>query len=288
MSKIVFNFLYFSGINYFFRLLNEKKLVLLGYHSIVDLSKQNDYALELYPGLAVSKNHFENQISYLKEKGYVFLNFSDLELVKEGKMLTSKKSAIIYFDDGFRDIYFNAYPILKKYDARATIFLTIDFVNQNSASKSIVENAKTRNRKLDFSATPIYLSWRECALMKDIIEYGAHGVTHQKLNELGGQDLDREIQVSKNEIERNLNIRTTAFSYPHGRFNDVTEREIRKAGFLFSISTKYGANDIRELGRPLRKIIIGPEDDVKSLEVKLGAYYPLRTIALRLLGKNYG
>jgi peptidoglycan/xylan/chitin deacetylase (PgdA/CDA1 family) len=80
--------------------------------------------------LAVSPFNFEQHIKYLKEN-YNICSLSDLvESIKSKKILP--KSVAITFDDGYADNYYNAYPILQKYDAPATIFITTSMIGNNS------------------------------------------------------------------------------------------------------------------------------------------------------------
>ncbi|MFC1966413.1 polysaccharide deacetylase family protein [Chloroflexota bacterium] len=74
---------------------------------------------------------FEKQIRYLREK-YNIISFEDfMQYIQKGKELP-KNSVIITFDDGYKDNYANAYPILKRYSIPATIFLATGYIGSSA------------------------------------------------------------------------------------------------------------------------------------------------------------
>ena len=91
----------------------KKQPLILAYHSI---SKNRTDAL------SVSASEFDRQLKWLKNKNYKIVSIEDAVKIK------NQKSAVITFDDGYRDNYEIAFPILKKYGFNATIFLATDFV----------------------------------------------------------------------------------------------------------------------------------------------------------------
>ena len=94
------------------------------YHHIG--SKKDGYLLN-----RTNTSDFEKQMIYLKKTHEIF-NFKRLNQVfKEGKTLP-KRTAIITFDDGYKNNYTEAFPILKKYNIPATIFLTTGHIETNN------------------------------------------------------------------------------------------------------------------------------------------------------------
>ncbi len=102
------------------RALKKGSFTILTYHRISD----SDYG---DPFLTITPHNFERQIRYLTKR---FKVVSLEELVKhiQSQYSTLDDYIAITFDDGYRDNYTNAYPILKKYKVPATIFLTTDFI----------------------------------------------------------------------------------------------------------------------------------------------------------------
>lgn len=77
----------------------------------------------------VNQKVFENQIQFLRKK-YNFISLTHYaEFLNGQKTDLPNNPIIITIDDGFKDNYDFAYPVLKKYSIPATIFITFDFIN---------------------------------------------------------------------------------------------------------------------------------------------------------------
>lgn len=102
------------------------KAIILVYHRIIDDdSELTDYSSY---GITVNKANFDKQIEFLS-KNYNLIRLNELvNMIKAGENIPDK-SCVITFDDGWRDNYTNAYPILNKYNAPATLFLTTNFID---------------------------------------------------------------------------------------------------------------------------------------------------------------
>jgi len=105
------------------------KVVILNYHRV--LSKKELDKRFVQPGMYVREDVFETQIQFLKDH-FEILSFAELmNLWEEKKWDKGKRYCVLTFDDGWLDNYIYAYPILKTYGARATIFLPTSLVGTN-------------------------------------------------------------------------------------------------------------------------------------------------------------
>lgn len=104
----------------------ETQGTIIYYHRVCDQKDDLFSSLDLI----VTKNNFENQINFIKDNFNVLPLEIHLNYIKKGKTLTSKDLSIS-FDDGYADNYTFAYPILKKYNLPATIFVTTGYVGGN-------------------------------------------------------------------------------------------------------------------------------------------------------------
>ena len=117
--------LYYSGIISLFNLIEKtkktRKVTILLYHSICDFKKEG--FLYYRKVISSSPKNFEKQIRYLEKKFHI-ISLSEYTKMIKNKGKIPRNSVIITFDDGYKNNYTNAYPILSKYKVPATIFLT--------------------------------------------------------------------------------------------------------------------------------------------------------------------
>lgn len=109
-------------INDFFRYINRKKMILLLYHGI----SENYFSIQHKRYLP--KSIFEKQVIYLKKKKYKFITLSDWVNQVENKIKVKDRYIILTFDDGFKNVVEQAYPIMKKYDAKGCFYVISDII----------------------------------------------------------------------------------------------------------------------------------------------------------------
>ena len=124
LTKIVFsNLIFYSGLILFIKKIGSYKggVKILTFHRINDDSF-DPVEMNIKVGI------FEKLIGYLKEKYTIISLQNAIELIDSGESIP-KSAIILTFDDGYRDNYLNAFPILKKYRVPATIFLTVGAID---------------------------------------------------------------------------------------------------------------------------------------------------------------
>lgn len=212
------------GIYRFLSFLNpifpqEKNMVtILCYHSISPDS----------PGawkFGVSQKNFESQICTLREAGYQFLALSELEeCLKIGK-IPRRRSFIITFDDGYRDIL-SVRKFLKAQRIRPALFVLAE-----------PEQADRREAASHNS----FLSREEILLLaSDGWEIGCHGATHTDFSKLNTQGEKREIGEAKVHMEHDMGIPIRYFAYPRGWYSDALKGRVKEAGFSLALSMDDG------------------------------------------------
>jgi peptidoglycan/xylan/chitin deacetylase (PgdA/CDA1 family) len=182
----------------------------LMYHRIEDLTLR-DAKSPLLRDLTVSPADFEDQIRFLVSSGYTPVLASRVEeAVQKGEPLPAKAVAIT-MDDGYRDNFEEAFPILLKYKVPATIFL-------------VTNNFGRSDR----------LSWHEVLQMKQEagFGYGSHTVHHFDLTTLDQKTLDYELLESKRLIEVEVQDPVTSIAYPSGSYNEFVKARAKAAGYL--------------------------------------------------------
>ena len=169
--------------------------------------------------LSVTPNDFEQQMAYLANNGYHSLDVGQLALALKQKTVLPSKPVVITFDDGFRDFYTNAFPILQKYNLHAESYVITGFVGGGD-----------------------YMTWdmlREVQ-RSGLVTIGSHTVNHRYLTAFAPSLVTAELANSKAELENKLGVTVTDFCYPYGAFNNKVAEAVEKAGYTNATTTVPG------------------------------------------------
>jgi peptidoglycan/xylan/chitin deacetylase (PgdA/CDA1 family) len=182
-------------------------------------------------GAFTAPKKFAKQISYFIKKGFSFYTASELIAQYKNHGAFPEKSIAITFDDGWKDNYTNALPILKKYGAKATIFLVPSCIGQTTAQVTA-----------DGEGTRKHLSEADILEMSESgIEFGSHSFNHKLFHQISDEEIEFEVTESKKTIENLVQKECRVFAYPAGFFTDFAKATIEKAGYIAAFSTVYGA-----------------------------------------------
>lgn len=199
--------------------------------------------------LSVSPHLFESHLAYLRQAGYQTISFNDLIYALSQEAHLPPQSIIITFDDGYRDNYTNAFPLLRKYGYTATFFIF--------------------NYPID-SYNVDYLTWEMVIEMHRAgMEFGSHSYRH---SDLSGKDVDflvYEILGSKEAIEERIQEPVRFFSYPAGRYDELTIRVLESANFWAAATTQWGAQHSYRNRFELSRVRVRGNDTVDDLVEKL-------------------
>jgi peptidoglycan/xylan/chitin deacetylase (PgdA/CDA1 family) len=188
-------------------------------------------------GAFTAPARFAKQMSYLKRHGFNFLTASEMIRHYRQQGEFPARSISITFDDGWKDNYTHAFPVLKKLGIPATIFLVPSVIGQMS-DKVVAEGENKRE----------HLSANEIVEMSNGgIEFGSHSLNHVHLHKTSPEETHTEIYNSKKQIENLVQKPCEVFSYPAGFFTDEVEKMVEGAGYIGAFSTVYGDNDSVDL-----------------------------------------
>ncbi len=126
--------LHFSGLRkamavYRRRQSGGRRILIVSYHRVV-----SDFTGELQrsiPGLLISQETFRRHLEEAHTSGYEFATIGDAVDVMNGRRVARKDLCIVTFDDGYRDVYRYAYPILKRMGVPAIVYLPTAFIGTN-------------------------------------------------------------------------------------------------------------------------------------------------------------
>ena len=305
VKKAVVATAYNSGLAKLFGSIHSSKLFCVGYHSVWSDKNKKELHRELYSNISIKVEDFEEQILFMKKNNHTFINFSDLSDPNTKKL---KKATIIFFDDGFKDILVNALPILQKHNIPATVFVTTGLIERTHflwtlkvrhiMSRSGLKNFEVEKKILELKKMSmaerdkkikdlekeyalqiqpeklsIFLDWNEVNDLKNGgFEIGSHGVKHEKLIELSGNELLAELSESKKILEEKIGQPVFTVSYPYGRYNIGVEKAAQSTGYFYGMTTESGWNKIDDvLNDPYKMKRIEPNsgDKLTSFAVKL-------------------
>lgn len=172
---------------------------------------------------------FDQQMRYLKDNGYRVINLAELLGFLRYRHALPKRSVVITLDNGYRSAYDIAYPILKKYGFTAALLIYTDFVETSTSA----------------------ITWDQLREMNtDGFEVGSQTLSHCDLTKKKeGEDekayierIKRELLVSKQIIDKELEQDTIYVAFPYGHYNQRVLNICDQVGYEMAFSTKRGGN----------------------------------------------
>lgn len=229
-------------------------------------------------GTYVTVEQFEEQMKYLKKKGYETVTFKDMlnDRYKQ-RFDKDKKWIMLTFDDGYKDNYENAFPILKKYQFKGIIYI-LDGIEYN---KWDVDNPGNPERKFTLMNQDELLEMQNYG-----IEFGGHTSTHPRLAELSIEQVKSEIINSKSNIEKIVGRELLSFAYPYGSLNEEVKRIPQEAGYKFAVATDSGSIVFSDDLFEIRRIGIFPTNNLFNFKRKVSGKYNF--IKVKREEKSYG
>ena len=202
----------------------------------------------------VTPEIFEQHMSFLYKHKYNVITLNELvTLIQKGDKL-ARNTVVITFDDGYKNNYTYAFPVLKKYEFPATIFMPAEKVGQAD--------------RLNYKQIQEMLAHE--------IDLGSHTLTEAYLPDLPPEQQKDEIVKSKIVLSELFDHDIEILAYPIGGFNGRIKKMVQQAGYIAACTTNRGSDrlnrDVYELNR-IR--FSGRDDSFFVLWSKLSGYYNL-------------
>lgn len=167
----------------------------------------------------VTPERFTNDLEVLQQYGYCTISLEQIQtFLSDPSMEFPDKPILITFDDGYRDNFDNAYPILKQHGMIATFFIITDklWTEDRLSPERIVEMALGG------------------------MSFGSHTVSHRRLGELTWAEIQDELVISKAILEGILGRPVNAIAYPQGSYNDNVLVIAQNAGYITGFTVREG------------------------------------------------
>jgi peptidoglycan/xylan/chitin deacetylase (PgdA/CDA1 family) len=194
------------------------RVPILVYHSVRPHSKRKESVYqEIYD---VSPELFRRQLEYLRENAYTTISFGELADYFDSGAPLPEHPIILSFDDGWKNQYEYAFPLLKEFRMTGTFFIFTNAINRGN-----------------------HLTWEQLREMRDAgISIEAHTKTHPYLIKITDpEELSREISGSKKILEEELGEETTSLAYPFGQYDDASIAKAKATGFRTARSLRGGS-----------------------------------------------
>ncbi len=229
-----------------------KKVAILTYHRFVPGDRECDL-------LSVSGTTFRSQLEYLRDNGFTVVSFSDLADFVEGKGPMPRKPVILSMDDGYKSVHQVAYPVLREFGYKATVFVYTDFVG-----------------------APAALNWAEMKEMtaSGLVDIQPHSKTHSNLTlrEAGEskaayrERIREEVRNPTRAIRKHLDIPVHTFAFPYGAENDVVLDALEVEGFRLGATVTSGGNPAFAHPLALRRSQVYCGDDLVAFAKRLDVF----------------
>jgi len=207
-------------------------------------------------GLYVSPRQFAWQMDWLRRRHVRFCSFADLEAPAAASPAGPR--VIVTFDDGLRDVYENAFPVLAERRIPAVVFPVVGDIgksgvvwaeNKDKSPQSLMSEAQIR--EMDAAG----------------IEFGSHLWEHRKASRLAPEELRAQLERSRDRLSQVTGRETRSIAYPYGDYSPAVVAATARAGYRYAVTTAEGSNRDAPL-LELRRFA------VKGVRV----YHPLRFI----------
>lgn len=204
------------------------RAVILMYHSVADTPEHFN---------SIPTEVFARHMEYLADKRFPVIPLSELAArVRERRELGG--AVVLTFDDGYRNNFTNAFPVLKKYDFPATIFVATGRVGTTNAKYGLEYVREDEIKAMHASG---------------FIDIEPHTVSHPKLAHLSVARAREEVSDSKVFIEQLVGKKARSFAYPYGNYDNTTVDVVRECGLEAAVTVHEGTinpnSEIFELPR---------------------------------------
>ncbi len=169
-----------------------KRLPILMYHKISETAQDD---------LTVTASSFEAHLLHIQAQGYTPIWCIDIANFIECQTPLPEKPIVISFDDGYQNNHDLAYPLLKKFGFKATIFLPVKFIGKTNVWDGGGEPLMTYDTMLN---------------MTDLIEFGMHSYAHLDYRTLSFNDIRADVERCVSELQHHRFPYSPVFAYPYG------------------------------------------------------------------------
>lgn len=203
----------------------DRELIVLTYHHVAVPPRGTPIR-----GLYVTPANFAWQIAWLRGRG---VRFTTLRQFGEAAPAAGPPPVALTFDDGYRDVYRHAYPVLRRHGIPAVVFPVAGGLGKSGVVWPESEDATPAELLTEAEV-------REMA--EGGIEFGSHLMDHVHADRLGQAPLTEQLVQSKALLERVSGQDVVSLAYPFGAHSDGVVSAAAAAGYRIAVTTERGSN----------------------------------------------
>ncbi len=278
-------------------------LIVLSYHE-TSHSLNHD---KNFTAMAITTSELAKQFSWLKEHGYESVGIDDLLDAQKGKRALPDKAVLLTFDDAYRGMYEQVYPLLRIFDYQAVIAVVGKWI-EVPASRQVMYGS-------DLIARKYFLNWDQIREMANsgYVEIASHSYNlhhgiianpqknsrpaavsrHYNADTNSYESDEQYKQRIRNDLQRNSDLiarktghKPRVMVWPYGAYNRITNNIANEVGMPITMSLEDGPIDIKNLGS-LNRLLIGHGITLADFVWQINNHYkpdiePVRSVYLSL------
>ena len=192
------------------------KVPVLLYHHV---QPQQQAVEKKQTSMSVDNEMFDKQMEYLVTQGYSFLTAKELVDALKNKSPLPTKSIVLTFDDGYRDNFEYAFPIIKKYNIKTNFMI----------ATGLLEGAD-------------YMSWNNLDEMSasGLVYWTNHTWSHYNIASGNTEKIKYEVSTGKEQLQSRFGQEVNIFTYPYGLFGSHSIQILTEMGTIGAFSTIPG------------------------------------------------
>jgi len=198
------------------------KVPILMYHHVGYLPTTTVDSVRI--GLTVSPEDFEQQLKWIKAQGHTSISLNDLYSFIQNKTGLPKNPIILTFDDGYKDVFQYAIPILQKYGYSGVFGIITNFPGTSQG-------------------TNVYASWDEILAAKNAgMEILCHTQNHFDGSnpKFDANYIFANLGGCQQDMLGHLGLAEPYLIYPYGHYTPVYLAQMKKAGFVMGLTVHEG------------------------------------------------
>lgn len=198
--------------------------------------------------LSVAPDVFQSQMDWLAIHGYHPVNFNQVRAYFAGAEPLPSNPVVITLDDGYRDLYTAAYPILKAHGFTAVAYIVSSFVDQG----------------------PYVTRAQVVEMDRGGIEIASHTVHHANLAGMSYAGAMNELVQSKQWLEKLVGHPVVDFAYPSGKFSPMVMLAVEQAGYNTAVTEQVSITHSMDDRYRWTRVRVGGGESLQDFVLGLG------------------